>query len=196
MAAFSIIWERIILREKLIVIDCQNDFISGSLACYNAISAVKKIVKYINQNDPLVYYSLDWHSEENKSFIHNGGIWPPHCIKDTFGAKLYKDFYSDIIRKESIPNENNMYYKGLDDEIEEYSAFDAKSKLGSSLKDSIEDSVVICGIASEFCVRETVLEFIKAEKMVYILSSGLGYVDINEHKKNLKQLEELGAVIL
>ncbi len=196
MAAFSNCKERIHLKDKLVVIDCQNDFITGSLACFNAISAVKYIVDYINKNEVNVYYSMDWHSNNNKSFTDNGGIWPVHCVRETFGAKLYKDFYSEVMDEENKPNENNMYYKGLDDTIEEYSAYNAKNSRNVFLSEEIGDSVIICGIASEYCVRETVLEFRNANKKVYILSKGLGYVDINGHVDNINKLKDLGVVII
>lgn len=75
------------MSKSLIVVDCQYDFIDGSLACINAENAVAENIDYINKNPGLnVYYSCDWHSESNKSFKRHGGIWPDHCVAGQKGS--------------------------------------------------------------------------------------------------------------
>lgn len=98
--------------KTLVVVDAQNDFISGSLACQGSESALENIVKLI-ENDPdmAVVYTADWHSKSNESFKENGGIWPVHCVENTEGAALYKGFY-ELTRKDARPNENNVFKKG------------------------------------------------------------------------------------
>ena len=66
---------------SLLIVDCQYDFIDGSLACEGALEAVDSAVAFINARpDVATLYSVDWHSPANRSFLPNGGIWPPHCI--------------------------------------------------------------------------------------------------------------------
>ena len=92
------------MNKSLIVVDCQYDFIDGSLACINAENAVKNIIDFINENPKLnVYYSCDWHSENNKSFKRHGGIWPDHCVQNKRGSEIHKDFYSKIKKKKTDP---------------------------------------------------------------------------------------------
>lgn len=184
------------MKDQLIVVDCQYDFITGSLACLNAIDAIDWIIKYINHNDVEVFYSMDWHNKTNKSFVENGGIWPPHCVKNTKGSKLHKDFYEKILDNRNKPNVENMYYKGKDDFVEEYSVYNALNERGETLSTNINEKVIITGIASEFCVRESVLEFLNDKKEVYIISQALGYVKEEEHKKNLQELLILGAKLI
>lgn len=180
--------------KTLIVVDCQNDFISGSLACLNAEEAVEYIVKYINDNDVRVVYSCDWHSEYNKSFEINGGIWPVHCVENTWGAELSEKF-KEVKYTDQSPIPDNIYKKGQDDKVEEYSAYYAQNPKGEKIADIEAEEFIVAGIASEYCVRETVLELLKNGKNVSILKEGLGYVDKEEHDKNLETLKEKVTVL-
>jgi len=182
--------------KSLIVVDCQYDFIDGSLACENSEQAVYRIIDYINKNDIRVYYSMDWHTRDNESFKINGGVWPVHCVQGEKGARLHDGFYRLVDHEKNRPNEENVFYKGMDDEVEEYSAYNAKNSRDEILKDVLDGGVVVSGIASEFCVRETVLALLAGGYRVEILEEGLGYVDSSEHKKNLKELEKKGVRII
>ena len=61
--------------DHLIIVDCQYDFIDGSLACSHSREAVRNIIAFANANDVECMYTSDWHSKTNKSFKINGGIW-------------------------------------------------------------------------------------------------------------------------
>lgn len=181
--------EREIEMKQIIVIDCQHDFIEGTLACHYADEAVKKIVDYVDHNECQVFYSLDWHTYTNESFLRNGGIWPDHCVQNTWGASLDARFFL----LESKPNQENCYYKGKEDTVEEYSAYYAINRDGKVLHEKINDEVIVCGIASEYCVMETVRELLKGNKRVSLLRGGLGYVDLATHKEALKIYDQLGV---
>jgi len=184
------------MNKSLIVVDCQYDFIDGSLACINAENAVAEIIGYINENPGLnVYYSCDWHSENNKSFKRHGGIWPEHCVAGQRGSEIHEDFFSKIKDEKNRPDEDNIFYKGLDDEVEEYSAFEAKNVKDFALKDIVDQNIMVCGIASEYCCRETALEFAKAGKNVEFLSDKVAYVNKDDHEKNLEDLKDKMTVL-
>lgn len=182
--------------KSFLVVDCQYDFIDGSLACENAENAVRKIIEHINKNRVEVMYSMDWHTPENKSFKRNGGIWPDHCIQGERGAELHQDFEKLVGDKVNRPTDNNVYYKGIDDYVEEYSAYNAKTISGELLRDSLSKEVVVAGIASEFCVRETVMALAQEGFKVSVLEEGLGYVNHENHLKNLDDLKEMGVGIV
>ncbi len=181
--------------DVLVVVDCQNDFIDGSLACHHSHEAVENIVKFIKENKVSPVYSMDWHSRENKSFKENGGIWPVHCVRDTQGSELSKVFFEKLDGK-NIPNEENTFKKGMDDVVEEYSAFNSKNAHGTKIHELDAKTFYVCGIASEFCVRETVLELKKHGKNVLLLEDLLGYVDEENHKKNIEELKKMGVEVL
>lgn len=183
--------------KHLIVIDCQNDFITGSLACHQAPEAVNHIIDFINNEGVTdVFYSLDWHSPTNKSFKDNGGIWPVHCVANEQGSALSDKFSREIKNRKLAPNVTNKYMKGQNDEIEEYSAFYATNKDGQILFEQVAKDVIIAGIASEYCVMETVKELLKAGHRVSVLKNGLGFVDQDTHQEALRKYDELGITWL
>lgn len=182
--------------KSMIIIDCQFDFVYGSLACQRAEDAVRRIIRFINSNEVEPLYSMDWHSPENKSFIVNGGTWPVHCVQDEEGSMLHGDFDRAVALPWQRPNSGNVFKKGTDDQLEEYSAYYAKREDGKAIKDLITKSVVVAGIATEFCVKETVLELLKNGHEVELIKDGLGYVDDENHHKTLEELKELGVVLI
>lgn len=191
------------MADALIVVDCQYDFIDGALACENAENAVNNIIEYINNNNLKVCYSADGHSPNHCSFAvnHHGGTWPVHCVAGTHGAEIHKDFYNKILKPENRPDEHkNIYFKGCNDDQEQYSAFDAKNQRGEILHNSLDlerDNIIICGIASEFCVRETVTALLDAgAKNIKILKNALAWVNREQHDKNLDDLARRGVEII
>ncbi|MBQ8692997.1 MAG: isochorismatase family protein [Synergistaceae bacterium] len=191
------------MADVLIVVDCQYDFIDGSLACENAENAVNNIIEYNNNNNNLkVFYSADGHKITHHSFTANnhGGAWPVHCVAGTHGAEIHKDFYNKILNPENRPDEHkNIYFKACEDEIDEYSAFNAKNYNNKILHEEIDaerDNIIICGIASEFCVRESVLAFFNNNFKVKLLENALAWVNHDGHVKNLSDLKAQGIEII
>lgn len=179
--------------KTLLVVDCQYDFIHGTLACQHAPQAIKTIIQFINRyQEPLqVFYSCDDHQPTNHSFAVNGGIWPIHCVSGELGSQLDPSFTTEIHNPTHQPNQTNVFYKGLDDLVEEYSAFLAKNKHAEILKDKLTQEVIVCGIASEYCVMESVKEILKAGKKVILLKNGLGYVTKETHQTALEQYAKM-----
>ena len=174
--------------DSLVIVDCQYDFIDGSLACSGSHEAVAYLINFINRHEMEVLYTSDWHSPANRSFKVNGGIWPIHCVAGEKGSALDRHFFADIIDVKNRPNEENIFHKGMDDIVEEYSAFHGINKKGIPLGTMVTDHVYVGGIASEYCVKETVFELLKAGHKVMLLVKGLGYVDYNGHLAAIKSL--------
>lgn len=184
------------MSKDVLVVDCQYDFIDGSLACGHSLEAVHNIITFINANpDAKVFYSADWHSPKHCSYIPNGGTWPLHCQAGTHGAEIHEDFYTKVKNPAQRPNDETIYHKGDKDEVEEYSAFNARNKSGRELNQNISSDVLVCGIASEFCVRESVLALLKSGRAVEVPVSMLGWVDEKNHQANIKELESMGVKI-
>lgn len=181
---------------SLLIVDCQYDFIDGSLACEGALEAVDSAVAFINARpDVATLYSVDWHSPANCSFLPNGGIWPPHCIAGERGSRLHGKFHTEVLRAEQRPDLRTTYRKGMDDLVEEYSAFGARNDAGRTVGQDVGADVTVCGIASEYCVRESVLDLLEAGRHVTVLADALGWVDRKKHEENLEDLENRGAVL-
>ena len=184
------------MSKDILVVDCQYDFIDGSLACGHSLEAVENIINLINsQPEAKIFYSADNHSLKHCSYIQNGGTWPVHCNAGTHGAEIHTDFYSKIKNPDQRPNEANIYYKGDIDSREEYSAFNARNKSGRELNKNISNDVIVCGIASEFCVRESVIALLKSGRSVEVPEDLLGWVDEKNHHANIKELASMGVKI-
>lgn len=184
------------MAKEILVVDCQYDFIDGSLACGHSQEAVKNIVDFINANPAAkVYYSADNHNLKHCSYTRNGGTWPIHCQAGTHGAEIHESFYNDVKNPAQRPNAETIYYKGENDNLEEYSAFEAKNKSGRKLNAEIGDEVTVCGIASEFCVRESVIALLKSGRKVELPVELLGWVDEAGHKKNIAELSGMGVKV-
>ena len=182
--------------KALLVVDCQYDFIDGTLACEGAKDAVRRIVTYINAHPEVsVHYSTDWHPLRHCSFIPNGGTWPIHCVAGSHGAELHQIFAREVLRLEQRPVKETIYRKGTNIKQEEYSAFAAFNTLGRTVAQDVGDDVIICGIASEFCVRESALALLKARRKVTIMADSLGWVDEANHRENLRDLAARGVIV-
>ena len=180
--------------KDILVVDCQYDFIDGTLACAHSVEAVNNIISFINANPGAkVYYSADNHSPKHCSYIPNGGTWPVHCQAGTHGAEIHEAFARDIINPDQKPNDSTIYYKGEDDGVEEYSAFEARNKNGERICDVIGHDVIVCGIASEFCVRESVIALQESGRNVEVPAEMLGWVDEAGHRKNIQELSAMGV---
>ena len=181
--------------DDLIIVDCQYDFIDGSLACQHSKEAVAYLVDFINSHEVRALYTSDWHSETNGSFQIHGGIWPVHCVAGTHGAALAEEFTKEVKKEENRPCGKNRFLKGQRDDVEEYSAFRGVNEEGKALHEVVSSHVYVGGIASEYCVKETVLSLLQSGRAVTLLVSGLGYVSEEDHKKTLEELKNLGVVL-
>lgn len=150
------------MKNILLIIDPQNDFITGSLAVQGAKEKMLKLSDYIQEhgsNYDYIVITMDTHPSTHCSFKENGGIWPKHCVNFTNGWEMPEYL------KESLAGRYNiyMYHKGTDMNSEEYSIFNNQDG-GQSLtnllfttQDTDSDTFVdVCGIAGDYCVLETV----------------------------------------
>lgn len=151
-------------RKILLVVDVQRDFIDGSLAVPGAEAIILEINGIKNGAD-LVYFTLDWHPKDHCSFKANGGQWPEHCVHYTLGASLADGLLDGLEEART-----RFILKGQNKEREEYGALAAVTASNQSLF-LAGDEVTVCGIASEFCVLETL-------KNVFRLSQEVGF-DVN-----------------
>lgn len=185
-------------RVTHVVIDCCHDFIGGTLACKNATTAVYNIIEQINENpDQNVLYVQETHPANHCSFKSEGGNWPPHCVEGTKGAELSPILYTGIFKDTNTPIEDfNVFKKGGNPNVEEYSGFNAFSPDQGFLHDNCEETVFISGIATEYCVLNTVKDFISNGFNVIIKENCLAYVDKEEHYKTLAEFIRLGVTVI
>lgn len=192
--------------SALVVVDMLYDFIDGSLACQGADEAIKNSLKYIEEQtagiDPdnsgvrgiyPIFFIRDHHPADHSSFKEFGGIWPPHCVQGTHGADIHVDLAP-------YASEELTFYKGEDRATEQYSGFDGVNEAGQSLSEVLElmdiHNVVVCGIATEYCVRNTAEDLLKAGFNVYVLKDCLAYVDAKGHVEALEAMQKEGIKLI
>ena len=180
-----------------LVVDMLYDFIDGTLACGNAENAVHEVVKYINAHpDERVIYITDYHPANHSSFADFGGIWPVHCVQGTRGGAIHEAFYTDVVNPANRPDPaRNIFRKGQKVDEEQYSGFESVGPDGKMLSECVGKNLVISGIATEYCVKNTLMEFLNAGHNIELLVPGLGYVTKDGHIATMKELEKLVTVI-
>lgn len=178
------------------------DFIDGTMACKNADEAVKASVSFIEKRaagliedaDAIqagfpIMFVRDFHPSDHSSFISEGGPWPSHCVRHTPGAEIH-----EALRP--YATEEFTFFKGCDKDKEQYSGFEGINNAGQSLNDVLNimdiKNVFVCGIATEYCVKNTCMDLLKAGFTVWLLQTGLAYVEYEGHIKALKEMEEAG----
>ena len=192
-------------NNALVVVDMLYDFIDGSLACQHSEEAVRQTLNFIDsQTDSQggedheildtfpILFVRDHHPADHSSFKEQGGTWPSHCVAGTHGGEIHKDLTPYV-------NEELTFDKGCCKSEEQYSGFDGTNEAGQTLGEILElldtTDVYVCGIATEFCVRNTCEDLVKAGFKVHLLNDCIGYVNQEGHEKALIEMAATGIKI-
>lgn len=195
---------------QLVVVDCQNDFIDGSLAVDGAKEAVNNIVKFIKEHRvelKSIIMTMDWHPYNHCSFKENGGEWPAHCMHFSYGAALYEPLAEQLFDYRSTDDTLIHNYikigfitKGDNPYKEEYGAFEPNNPnedVADDIKSFLDKDkpVIISGIAGDYCVLETAKNLIKRGYRVKFLLDGIASIDggtkLNEFIKEQEELSKM-----
>ena len=143
--------------DALLIVDLQNDFLpGGSLGVPQGdrvIDPINALIALYAERGLPVYASRDWHPDNHCSFAAKGGPWPPHCVAETDGAA-----FSDAL---TLPANVIVVSKAVTTDEDAYSAFNGTGLARAMLADGI-NRVTICGLATDYCVLNTVLDGIEA----------------------------------
>jgi nicotinamidase/pyrazinamidase len=179
-------------KQALIVVDVQNDFCpGGKLAVAHGDEVVAPlntlIDEFLKRGDP-VYKSRDWHPPATKHFKDHGGAWPVHCVQNTEGAEFHPQLKDDPRIR--------VISKGLGD-TDCYSAFD-ETDLAAQLRDQNVEELVVGGLATDYCVKETVLAGIKEGFKVKALKNAMRAVELNpgDGERAIQEMRAAGAQIV
>jgi nicotinamidase/pyrazinamidase len=181
----------------IILVDPQYDFFpGGSLAVTDGDQIVEPINQVLARHpDAPVFGTRDWHPTETRHFEAGGGIWPPHCVQDTRGAA-----YHDELK---IPSSMKLYSKGTDPADDGgYSGFDGASDAGATLIEDLKasgvDSVLVAGLATDYCVKATVLDARKHGLEVFVYLPGVRAVNLKpeDGDEALAEMVEAGAFLV
>lgn len=177
--------------SALILVDIQNDFCPNGALAVTEGDLIVPIVNRLISRFPLVVSTQDWHPANHISFKAQGGTWPPHCVQGTTGAELHPDLNTDTIalyfRKASAPDKDD------------YSEFAGKDEQGRSLDEVLRGygvkKIYVVGLATDYCVLETVLDGLKYGYEVYAVTDAMRAVNVNpdDGEKALYKMVSSGA---
>ena len=181
------------MKEKitLIIVDLQYDFYSqsGTLCVSGGAEAANKIKDLILKNSDNIgniIFTLDWHPSNHCSFKENNGQWPMHCVQYTQGASIHPAVMKTVLGLE-IPY--HVYLKGQDPKKEEYGAF---SKYLDQLDlEADYKNLVICGIAGDYCVLETLKNIKDATDDIKVFMPGIASIDGGKALKEYMEKENV-----
>ena len=187
-------------RTALVVVDLQNDFAdpAGRLAVTGGeaiIPAVNDAVRSALDAGAFVVATQDWHPESTPHFAKDGGVWPVHCVGGTWGAELHPSF--------EVPVGAPRVRKGTNGE-DGYSGFtmrdpvsgeETSTELEGFLRDRGIERVVVCGLATDYCVRATVLDAVRLGFAVTLLGEAVAAVNLapDDGDRALAEMAEAGV---
>jgi nicotinamidase/pyrazinamidase len=186
----------------LVVVDVQNDFAdpAGSLAVAGAdavVVAANMAVTEAVAAEAMIVATQDWHPESTPHFAKDGGIWPVHCVHGTWGAELHPDL--------ELPAFTPRVRTGEHGE-DGYSGFtmrdlvtgaEVPTELEGLLRERGIRRVVVCGLATDYCVKETALDAVRLGFEVRLLPDAVAAVDVNpgDGDRAIAEMAEAGVRI-
>ena len=178
--------------DALIVVDVQNDFITGSLAVAGAAAIVPLLDRCIAAFTRLrlpVVVTRDWHPADHCSFREQGGPWPAHCVAGTAGAGFAPGL--------AVPAGALIVSKATDPERESYSDF-AGTGLGDRLRALGVKRVFVGGLATDYCVLNTVRDALRESFAAFLLADAIRAVNVNpdDGANAIAAMAAAGAVVV
>ena len=178
--------------DALIVIHVQRDFLpGGALAVREGDAVVEPLNRWINRFQAAgspVFATRDWHPPDHCSFEAQGGPWPPHCVAGTAGAE-----FAPGLR---LPEASTVLSQASDPSREAYSGFDSTDLL-RLLRRAGSRRLWIGGLATDYCVRATVLDAVKEGFETHVLTEAIRPVEVHsgDGRRALEEMRAAGAIL-
>lgn len=186
----------------LVVVDMQNDFADPGGSLY--VAGGEHVVDFVNQElqwasdaGAVIVYTQDWHPASTPHFAKDGGVWPVHCVAGTWGAELHPGLHvvagADVVRKGTGGEDG-------------YSAFSVREptsgeQAGTGLDDLLRargvTRVVIVGLATDYCVKETGLDARRLGFDATVITDAIGAVDLQpgDGQRALDEVRAAGVTL-
>lgn len=186
----------------LVVADVQNDFTDPRGSLY--VAGAEAILPVVNAqiadaraSGALVVFSQDWHPPHTPHFARDGGVWPVHCVADSWGAAFYPAL--------DCPPGSPLIRKGTNGE-DGYSAFtmrdpdtgaEVPTPLETLLHEAGVHTVVVVGLATDYCVRHTALDALRLGHHTTVLTDGIAAVNVSpgDGDRALDEIRAAGVVL-
>jgi nicotinamidase/pyrazinamidase len=179
--------------SALLIVDVQKDFCpGGSLAVTGGdeiIPVINRYIRLFQEKGLPIFASRDWHPQKTVHFSLCGGIWPVHCVQESDGASFHPDM--------QLPENTVILSKGMNPERDdEYSDFQAVTELGVPFDQFLREHGIsmlyVCGIATDYCVRTTVIDALNYGFSVTLLKDAIRGVDLKPGD-SLRAIQEMIA---
>jgi nicotinamidase/pyrazinamidase len=159
--------------DALIIVDLQNDFLPGGALPVpqgdQVITPLNEYTRQFAQQGRPIVTTRDWHPPNHCSFKAQGGPWPAHCVADTRGAQLTKEL--------ALPARVMMISKATRADTDAYSGFEG-TDLDNQLKAAGIKRIFVGGLATDYCVLNTVRDGLRLGYRTYLLEDAIRGVEV------------------
>lgn len=198
------------MKPALLLIDIQNDFCQGGALEVPMGDEVVDVANSMIERFNTVLATQDWHPPKHGSFASTHALapynvidlhglpqvlWPDHCIQNSHGAEFHPKLNS--------ANIDCVVQKGTDPKVDSYSGFaDNGQRIETELHQTLQtlkiDTLYICGLATDYCVKFTVLDALKRGYSVYLIVDGCRGVNqqLNDSQQAISEMEKAGAQLI
>jgi len=180
-------------KRALIIVDVQNDFLPGGMLAVprgdEVIPILNRYIEEFERQKLPIFATRDWHPHNHCSFQTQGGPWPVHCVVSTKGAAFPPSL--------KLPTSAIVISKPSTPEKETYSAFEG-TNLEQQLREASVESLYVGGLATDYCVLNTVKDALLRGFKVTLLKDGIRPVNVHptDGQEAEKEMLSLGAVAL
>lgn len=185
-------------KTALLVIDVQNDFAHPDGSLYvpggeDVVVAANREIAAARDAGALVVYTQDWHPASTPHFEKDGGVWPTHCVQDTWGARFHADLdVGELVTRKGVDGGDGYSGFSVRDPV---SGEATSTQLGRILRERDVEHVVVVGLAQDVCVKETALDARRLGFDVTVLRDATRPVDLQagDGERAEQQMTEAGA---
>jgi len=182
----------------LVIVDVQNDFCPGGALAVDGGDRVVPVINRLASHAAAlglpIYASRDWHPQQSTHFVDGGGPWPRHCVAGTDGARLHPEL--------ALPSTTMIVTKGVGPEDQGYTLFEGRVAGRGAFADDLTargvDHLVICGLATDYCVLATALDARARGFGVTVVEDAVAPVDLVEGDgaRALEEMRGAGAAVV
>jgi nicotinamidase/pyrazinamidase len=182
-------------RSALLLVDVQNDFCPGGALAVpgggGVVPVLNRAIRQFQAAGRPVYASRDWHPADTTHFRAFGGPWPPHCVAGSPGAAFHPDL--------RLPDDAVVVTKGQNRADDGYSAFEGTvaggRRLGDDLRARGVSELHVGGLATDYCVRASVLDALREGFAVTLLADGIAGIGEEDARRAVEEMRRAGASV-